>query len=40
VDLTGGDTILINIDTTDPATFDAFVAQAMPIVETFQFQPR
>jgi hypothetical protein len=40
VDLTGGDTILINIDTTDPATFDAFVAQAMPIVETFHFPTR
>jgi hypothetical protein len=40
VDLSGGDTILITIDTLDPGTLDAFVAQAMPIIETFQFPPR
>jgi hypothetical protein len=40
VDLAGGDTILINIDTLDPATLDAFLVQAMPIVETFHFPPR
>jgi len=40
VDLAGGDTVLINIDTVDPATFDAFLAQAMPIVESFEFPPR
>jgi hypothetical protein len=40
VDLAGGDTIVINIDTFDPATLDAFLAQAMPIVETFEFPPR
>ncbi|HYN64609.1 MAG TPA: hypothetical protein VES36_08395 [Candidatus Limnocylindrales bacterium] len=40
VDLAGGDTIVINIDTLDPATLGAFVAQAMPIVQTFHFPPR
>jgi hypothetical protein len=39
-DLAGGDTILINIDTFDPATLDAFLGQAMPIVETFHFPRR
>ena len=40
VDLAGGDTVMVNIDTADPATLDAIVAQAMPIVETFEFPPR
>jgi hypothetical protein len=40
VDLSGGDTILINIDTLDPATLDAFLAEAMQIVQTFHFPPR
>lgn len=40
VDLGGGDTILILIDTLDPQTLNPFVAQAMPIVESFQFPPR
>ena len=40
VDLGGGDTALIVIDTADPADFEALAAEAMPIVETFAFPPR
>ncbi|HET6745407.1 MAG TPA: hypothetical protein VFH90_06090 [Candidatus Limnocylindria bacterium] len=40
VDLAGGDTILIIIDTTDPAALDAIVAQAVPIIESFEFPQR
>lgn len=40
VDLAGGDTVLINVDGVDPAEFDALFAQAMPIIETFEFPQR
>lgn len=37
VDLAGGDTVLVNVDTVDPAALDAIAAEAMPIIETFEF---
>ncbi len=40
VDLAGGDTVLINVDAVDPAELDAIVAEAMPIIETFEFPQR
>jgi hypothetical protein len=40
LDLGGGDTVLILIDTVDPADIDDIVARAMPIIESFQFPPR
>jgi hypothetical protein len=40
VDLGDGNTVAINLDARDSTTFDAFVAEAMPIVETFEFPPR
>jgi hypothetical protein len=38
VDLGDGDVVGIFIRTSDPAAFDAFVAEAMPIVESFRFK--
>jgi hypothetical protein len=38
VDLGDGDVVGIVIETSDPAAFDAFVAEAMPIVESFRFK--
>jgi hypothetical protein len=38
VDLGDGDVVGIVIRTSDPAAFDAFVAEAMPIVESFRFK--
>jgi hypothetical protein len=38
VDLPAGATAAITIDVEDPATFDTLVAEAMPIVETFDFK--
>ena len=40
VDLGDGNTVAIGIDARDSTTFDAFVVDAMPIVETFEFPPR
>jgi hypothetical protein len=40
VDLAGGDTILVNVDTVDPGALDAIAAEAMPIIETFEFPQR
>jgi hypothetical protein len=40
VDLGPGGVLAIAIDTTDPATFDDLLAQAMPIVESFRFAER
>jgi hypothetical protein len=37
LDLGDGNTVAINIDPRDATSFDAFVAEAMPIVETFEF---
>lgn len=39
LDATDGETILIYIDSVDGTTFDAIVAQSMPIVESFVFKP-
>jgi len=38
VDLPAGNTVAITIDVEDAATFDALVAETMPIVETFDFK--
>jgi hypothetical protein len=37
LDLGGGDVLLIDIDSTDPAVFDDLVAQSMPIVQSLSF---
>ena len=37
VDLGGGDTVVMIVDTRDASTFDAFIAEAMPLIETFDF---
>lgn len=37
-DLPAGTTVAITIDPEDPATFDALVAETMPIIETFDFK--
>ena len=37
IDLGGGDILAAIVDSTDPATFDQLVADAMPIVESFRF---
>lgn len=37
IDLGGGDVLAAIVDSTDPATFDQLVADAMPIVESFRF---
>ena len=34
-----GNSLLIDIEAPDEATWDALVAEAMPIVESFQFNP-
>ena len=34
-----GNSLLIDIEAPDKATWDALVADAMPIVESFQFNP-
>jgi hypothetical protein len=39
LDLADGATVVIAIDTRDAATFDAFVTEAMPVVESFAFAP-
>ena len=38
LDLGGGDVVLIDIVARDPANFEALVAEAMPIVESFTFK--
>jgi hypothetical protein len=38
LDLGQGDVIGIRIFSHDPARFDALVAQAMPIIESIQFE--
>jgi hypothetical protein len=38
VDLGSGVTVMVLIEAPDPATFDTFVAEAMPIVESFTFK--
>ena len=40
VDLAGGGTVLVNVDGVDPANLDALLAQALPIIESFEFPPR
>jgi hypothetical protein len=37
VDLGDGATVVIVVDTRDASTFDAFVAEAMPLIESFDF---
>ena len=39
LDLGDGETMVIMVDTRDAATFDAFLAEAMPIVESFDLTP-
>lgn len=39
LDLPDGRTMLIHVGAPDEATWDAFIADAMPIVETFAFHP-
>jgi hypothetical protein len=39
LDLGDGNTVGIQVDSRDTADFDSFVAEAMPIVETFSFPP-
>ena len=39
LDLGDGSTVLITIDTKDPAAEDAFVEAAMPIIQSFRFGP-
>jgi hypothetical protein len=39
VDTGGGDVVAVVIQAVDAASFDGFVAEAMPIVQTFQFKP-
>ena len=38
VDLPAGTTVAITVDVEDPATFDTLVAEAMPIIESFDFK--
>ena len=38
LDLGDGDVVAIGIWTRDQASFDAFVPEAMPVVESFQFE--
>jgi hypothetical protein len=38
IDLGGGDVIATVVWARDQATFDAFIAEAMPIVQSFQFE--
>ena len=38
VDLGGGKTIAIIVDSYDPTTFDTLVADAMPIIQSYKFQ--
>jgi hypothetical protein len=38
VDLGDGDVLQILVWTKDQAAFDAFVPQAMPVIESFQFK--
>ena len=38
LDLGDGDTVMFAIDSTDPDRFDGLVAEAMPIVESFDFK--
>jgi hypothetical protein len=37
LDLGGGRTLLIDIEATDQAIWKALIAEAMPVVESFQF---
>lgn len=39
LDMGGGRTLLVEIDAPDQASFDAFVAEAMPVIQSFQFKP-
>jgi hypothetical protein len=38
VDLPAGTTVAIAIDVEDPATFETLVAEAMPIIQSFDFK--
>jgi hypothetical protein len=38
LDLGGGDIVMIDVYSSDPSRFDSLVAQAMPIIEGFQFE--
>jgi hypothetical protein len=38
VDLGGGDTVVIGMWTRDQAAFDSFIPEAMPVIESFQFE--
>jgi hypothetical protein len=38
LDLGDGDLLGIRVGSGDPARFDAFAAEAMPIIQTFQFE--
>jgi hypothetical protein len=39
LDLPDGRTMLIDIESPDSASFDALVADAMSVIQTFQFHP-
>jgi hypothetical protein len=39
LDLPGGNAVAIMVDSEDPATIDALVDQAMPIISSFDFTP-
>lgn len=39
LDVGGGRTLLVEVDAPDQASFDAFVAEAMPVIQSFQFKP-
>ena len=38
LDLGDGDVVAIGVWTRDQATFDAFIPEAMPVIESFQFE--
>ena len=39
LDAPGGGKVLITVDSSTSADFEAFLAEAMPIVESFDFTP-
>jgi hypothetical protein len=39
LDIGAGDVLAIALISEDPATFDAFVAEAMPVVESVEIRP-
>ena len=38
LDLGGGDIVMVDVLSSDAARFDSLVAQAMPIIESFNFE--